>query len=450
MKSLIVFSAVCIAVLSASAAIEVQVCDPNALRPLGTHEVMLGTQVSLVVYSDANDLWSGGLFIHDEHRGTGRLSSRDSDDPNIPSGGASCLEAAGQRTFIMPWNDSLMSGFDMYTDEFGRNPGNWFVLDYIPLAEGECKVYFYDHKYSFTAADPNMQITLLNSPTRDWDSSGVVGLADWAVFASMWESQGCAAPDWCGGTDLDRDGTVGLVDLAMFSDFWLWGSPNWQRPIEKPVLPAVPQDPNVFYAIIDPNGMSEASIPVGQSIRLYLHKTTLDESVYIFSLEVTNSDPNLGWIDNTAYDPNNPPGYGSAELLATPRCEFFDYWGPGYTQEEGIQFLAASIYEPIYDGLIASFVYTPAAEGTVTLELVNYLDSASAELFSIVLHQYDPYEQMAMSSDTTMSSESIEEIVQTLEEIWEETPEVRETIEEERWIEFIEAVKASAESETLE
>jgi hypothetical protein len=308
---------------------------------------------------------------------------------------------------------------------------------------------------------------LLNSPTRDWDGSGVVDLADYAVFASQWLAQDCGQPDWCGGADLDRDGSVGIVDLLMFSDFWLWGTPNWQGATEPSLPPAPPQDPNVFYAVIDPNGLAELSIPVGQSMRLYLNKTTLGQDVYVFSLEVNLSDPNLGWIDNTEYDPNCLDCSGTAEILATPRSTLFDYWGPGYTQEEGIQFVAASFSGPMDDGLIASFVYTPTAVGTVTLELIDHMEGAVTELRSLVLHQYDPEAQQMMmksgtledgeamvlstSSETAepISQETVDEIVSYLETLYEESPELRETIDEERWQEFIDAVKASADTESL-
>ena len=227
MKKWFVLSAVFIAVMSASAAIEIRVCDPNDLRPLGIDEIMMGTQVSLVVSSDANDLWSGGLFIHDAHRSRGVLRARHSADPNDPAG-SSCLLAAGDRAFVRAWNDSLMSGFDLYTDDYSRETGNWFVLDYTPLAEGDCVLHFYDHSKSFTVADPNLPVSLQNSPTRDWNANGTVDLADYAVLASRWMAQNCGEPDWCGGVDLDRDGNVGIVDLLMFADYWLWGTPNWR------------------------------------------------------------------------------------------------------------------------------------------------------------------------------------------------------------------------------
>jgi uncharacterized repeat protein (TIGR01451 family) len=71
-------------------------------------------------------------------------------------------------------------------------------------------------------------------------------------------------------------------------------------------------DPNIVFAIKDANDLTEITLPVGQSVRLYLTKETTDEDVYSFYLEANISDPNLGWIDNTEYDPNNP---GTAEIL---------------------------------------------------------------------------------------------------------------------------------------
>ena len=455
MKSVILLTFISVAGLSASAAIQVTVCDPADLHPLWIQEVMVGTQVSLVVHSDTDDLWSGGLFIHDVDRGRGVLSSRNSADPNDPAGRASCLKAAGPRAFVLGWNDSQMSGFDLYSDELTRHAGNWFVLDYTPRAEGECTIHYYDHSSSFTVADPNLKVSLVNTATRDLNSDGVVNFEDFAIFSTHWMAADCTDPNAAGRADLDRNGSVGLVDVLMFADFWLWGTPNWQRtPYAQPEPPAAPYQPSIFYAVVDPNGLSELSIPVGHSLRLYLDKTTLGENVYVFSLEVMISDPNLGWIDNTAYSPNNPLNSGTAELLATPRTTFFDYWGPGYTQAEGIHFMAASFAGSINDGAVASFVYTAMATGDVTLSLIDDAGSRlPSGLRSILLHQYEPQEQMMMSASSGGGEATLQagmDTVQMLETLWEESPEIREVIEEERWNEFIDAVKESVESESLE
>lgn len=452
MKNLFVFCILLVGVLSVRAAVNVTVCDPVHLRPLWHHEVMLGSQVSLLVHSDANDLWSGGLFIHNEHRPAGMLSWR-SDDPNAPAGQASGLEAAGRRAFLLHWRDSWMSGFDLYTDELSRTPGDWFVLDYTPLDEGECLIHYYNHSSSFTVPDPNKTVVLANTASRDLNDDGVVNYADFAIFSSYWLTE-CADPNTCGGADLDRDGVVGLSDVLMFADFWLWGTPTW--PPE--VTPEPTPEPTLFYSITDPNGRDEISIPVGQSVRLYLDKTTIENDVTIFWLEVLISDPNLGWIDNTPYDPNDPPGDGTAELLAWPHSTFFDYWGPGEIQQEGIQFLAASFSGPIEDGPIASFVYTPMMPGTVTLSLYTHLDEERVVLGPMVLHQYEPEGQMQMMSagdpivveDDTTTEKTTEEMVEALETIWDESPELQETVDEDEWTEFVEAVKQSAEMESVE
>ena len=135
-------------------------------------------------------------------------------------------------------------------------------------------------------------------------------------------------------------------------------------------------------------------------------------------------------------------------------------------QFEGIQFVAASFGGPINDGAIASFVYTPTAVGTVTLELIAYLEDTATERRSLVLHQYAPEEQQMMKSGTgeggesmmfstapetePISQETVDEIVLQLETIYEESPELQETINENDWQEFIDAVKASADVERVE
>jgi hypothetical protein len=454
MKSCILFTLFLSVGMWAGAEIRITLCNPNNLHPLWTQEVMLGSPVSLVVHSDANDLWSGGLFIPDACRMTGRLSCRNLlNDPNSVFGQASCMEAAGQQAFVLKWDDSWMSGFDLYTGECKRSPGNWFVLDYTPQTEGICTVQFYDHDVSWTTADPNMTLSIINTPTRDWNNDGLVNFEDYAVLAASWMADDCDDPNWCGGADLDRSGSVDLTDVIMFADFWLWGTPNWKRsnePVEP--SPGVEQnDPNIFYAILDPNGLNEITLYVGQSIQLYLDKTTYNENVYIFNIEVNISDPNLGWIDNTEYDSSNPDT-STAELLAAPRTTFFDYWGPGYTQNEGIQFLAASFSGAIADGPIASFVYTATAVGDVTLSPFEYLEDRPVGLLPILIHQIAPapVQSTSTSQAQPITESMIDQMVETLETLWQQEPAMQETIEEEQWNEFIDAVKSSATEEIVE
>jgi hypothetical protein len=155
--------------------------------------------------------------------------------------------------------------------------------------------------------------------------------------------------------------------------------------VYQPITPP-PADPNVIYGITDADNLTDVTLPVGQSVQLYVNKQTIEEDVFSFYLEATISDPNLGWIDNMEYDPNSP---GTAEILAQPRASFFDYYGPGYTQPEGIQFFAANFGNAIQDGNLASFVYTATQPGYVVLTLVDY-NAVPATLEEIIIRQTDP------------------------------------------------------------
>ena len=137
------------------------------------------------------------------------------------------------------------------------------------------------------------------------------------------------------------------------------------------------------------NDKRDNFLNTGESICLYLAKQTFEEDVFVIWLEVNISDPNLGWIDNTEYNPNDPNNSATAQILASPRTTFFDYYGPGYTQPEGIQFMMASLGDAIQDGSLASFVYTATQPGDVLLTLVNYDDFIPARLEQIIIHQTD-------------------------------------------------------------
>jgi hypothetical protein len=56
-------------------------CDPCDLTLLTVNQVMTGKRCSLQVYSDANDLWSGGLFLSGQDRQLGVLQGKNQ-DPN--------------------------------------------------------------------------------------------------------------------------------------------------------------------------------------------------------------------------------------------------------------------------------------------------------------------------------------------------------------------------------
>jgi len=148
------------------------------------------------------------------------------------------------------------------------------------------------------------------------------------------------------------------------------------------------------YSIVDVYDSNEITMNVGDTVTLYVNLTTYgDNEIQIFLIEVNISDPNLGSIDNTAYDPNNPPGPGTARILASPRTSGFDYWGPGLKQQEGIELLGVNIDGPISDGHLASFEFTCDGEGDVTLDLIDWMSDGGPvypTLKSMTIHQVDP------------------------------------------------------------
>ncbi len=419
--------------------------DPNTFETIDLPEIMVGGHVSLVVYSDSNDFWSGGLFIEGQDRAIGQLQARDK-DPNSRDWRGSHLPAAGEGAYVLNWRDSAKWGFDLYPDD-GPYPdaglylydnmssydfesmcqkGNWFVIDYYALDEGLCSIGIYNHSdEDWTIPDPNASLIFINTPTRDLYSDGFVNYADFAAFSSYWEAENCNDPNnGCYQADFSRDGTVGLEDVVMFADFWLWGIPGW-KPAEKigGVAPNTSDpnstDPNIVYdvtyAIVDVNSLSEITLEVGQCITLYVIKSSSSETVNLFNMNVTISNPNWGSIDNSET--------GTAEILATPRMEAFDYIGPAEIQAEGIGFLAANAGTSILDGDMASFVYTATDPNDVKLSLTNY-SSTGANLESIIIHQ-------------------VLSPVDLLQQAYEESPELQESVPETEWNAFIESVEAS-------
>jgi len=437
------------------ASIQVSVCNPKTLENYPQTEIMTGTKLAIVVSSDHTALWSGSLFIEHRDRSLGVLSGR-SDDPNSMLWTGSCLPAAGAGAAAVSWKDSIRWGFDLYTDDLERQAGKWFVVDYEALQPGYCQVAFYDHGQSWEHPDPNDSIVFFNTRTRDLHADGVVNYADFAIFASHWETITGVDPNdpnLLSPSDFNMDGGVDLADLCMFSDYWMYGVPGWQPVVKVPA--AEPAEPNVTYSLHSADMLSEITLAVGESITLYIDKMTDEEDVYILNLEAMLSDPNLGWIDNTAIDPNNPAGSGTAQLLFDPRLTLFDYWGPGQTQTEGIEFLGLDLSGPIEDGAMASFVYTATAEGTVELQLADYVTYSNLE--NIVIHQVAPA-QMSSAESTddlmTMSAPSgsmeltadseiadPEEMADFLDGLYETEEALRQTIDENSWNEFVDSVR---------
>jgi hypothetical protein len=445
-KNLLLSALILGTVSTASGQVALEVYEADEATPFDCNDqIMVGTKLTLVVSSDSNDFWNGGLFIAGEDRDLGTLAGRDL-DPNTRDWTGSHYSDAGDFAKVTQWKDSSIWGFDLFTfypvdgnsEANSTVAGNWFVIDYYADDVGECNVGFYDYDLSWY--EPNFYITFTHVPTRDLDSDGVVRFNDFAIFALEWYSTGCSDPNWCTGADLDRQGDVNYVDLGLLVEYWLWGAQD-----EQPNDP-YPEDPNIIYSIVDVNGSNDITIDVNDSITLYVvMETTQANNVSAFEIEVDISDTNFGSIDNTEH-PN-----GTAEILAEPnRDTSLDYWGPGLTQDEGIRFMATTTGCAIADGNLTSFVFTCQGQGDLTLDLINWASYNTdnthvfPKLESIVVHRVDPYTQQAMSQQS--QSEEVlnsDEALQWLEDLWRQEKEIRDAYGKKEWDEFINSVGSS-------
>jgi hypothetical protein len=224
----------------ASGKITLQVREADGETPFDGNDIMVGSRLTLIVNSDSNDYWSGGLFIAGQDRTLGTLEGRDYEpnrplyEPNssfygktqfIRDWNGSHYEDAGELARVTTWKDSLIWGFDLYTSDvidINFVVGDWFIIDYKAEEVGNCNVGFYDYGLSWN--DPNYLLNFSHVPTRDLNFDDVVNFGDFALFALQLYSPGCNDPNWCDGADLDRDSDVDFKDLGLFVDYWLWGA----------------------------------------------------------------------------------------------------------------------------------------------------------------------------------------------------------------------------------
>ena len=208
--------------------VSTRVCLADGNTPLGLagpntpfvyRDVMVGTKLTIIVDSNAAGQWDGGLFIEDPYRDYGILSGRDYNDVTFDWEG-SRFEAASEEARVYDFEDDLRSGFDLYGHRTAV-PGRWFIIDYTATQIGQCKVGFYDYSGPGGINFPVYYLVFSHVPTRDFDTSTNVDLADFGIFALYWQETTCNEPDWCGGADLNNSGNVNFHDLMLFADYWL-------------------------------------------------------------------------------------------------------------------------------------------------------------------------------------------------------------------------------------
>lgn len=472
------------------AQVALNVYEADGVTLFNNRNITVGTKLKLIVASDSNEFWSGGLFIAGQNRNLSRLDGIGK-DPNSQDWTGCHWAEAGPYALVADWEDSLIQGFDLFSSDCNSLPGSWFVVDYTALAPGDPNVGFYDYDISWDTS--NARVTIHQVPASDFNTDGIVNILDFSVLSSYWQRSDLCSGSWQ-VADLDDSGIVDVNDLIEFADNWMWrrpplgfpvsdpGDPNQSEPnAVEPNLIEPTLDPNMIYSIVDANGYNEITLSVGDSVTLYVDMTNVNDSnLWAFNIEADLLDPNLGSIDNRAYDPNDPPGPGSARILAGPNLwDMFSGWGPGAQQEAGIALSGVSSSGTFVDGHLASFVYTCQSPGDIVLYLVNWDstntigESVYPTLDGIVIHQVEalgrsmatsggsersmaaaqeivdmPGEESVDRFSRDVAEESVEaisqeEMIQFLEELWTQDGGIQDAVSKEEWNEFIKSVEES-------
>jgi hypothetical protein len=194
---------------------------PLSLRgpniPFVYRDIMVGTRLTIIIYSNVAEYWSGSLTIADANMDLGVLSARRPQNDGDWKG--SHLLAAGKEAAVYDWEEAGIDGFDLYTGSTGIQAGDWFIIDYNAINIGTCTVGFYDYGISWD--QPIYYLKFSHVRTQDFNKDTRVDFTDFAIFASRWQENECGDPDWCEGTDLDTSGTVDTNDLMSFAEYWL-------------------------------------------------------------------------------------------------------------------------------------------------------------------------------------------------------------------------------------
>ncbi|MFC1677721.1 dockerin type I domain-containing protein [Planctomycetota bacterium] len=214
MKKLILLMLFFVMAPQVQGALSTRVCLADGNTPLEYQDIMVGTKLTIIVSSDANDSYIPcDLAIERVYSDYGVLSARDFNESTNRYDGA-ILEAASEIAYAYNWNDDFyqVDGIS-FTGE--GDAGDWFFVDYTAIGIGDCNVGFYD--WFFLAYD----IPFTHVRTRDFNNDTKVGFADFATLALYWQETTCGDSNDCQGTDLDINGTVDANDLMLFTDYWL-------------------------------------------------------------------------------------------------------------------------------------------------------------------------------------------------------------------------------------
>jgi hypothetical protein len=187
--------------------------DPNV--PWVYRDIMTGTHLKIIVDSNANGDWSGGLLIPAAEVSVyGDLYGYGS----YPDYQDSILPNAGEESTVDRSDDDIVGGFFLYAG-LEAIPGDWFIIDYNALSAGTCHVGLYDDNWSYE--DPFYTMSFTQVPSRDFNGDHIVNFADFSLMGLYWGVTNCSDPNGCGKADFYSDETINFDDLALFVDFWL-------------------------------------------------------------------------------------------------------------------------------------------------------------------------------------------------------------------------------------
>jgi hypothetical protein len=194
-------------------------------------QIMVGTELTIIVDSNAAESWIGKLLIADDDMNNATLFARGPYNEYFGGYAESILPAAGSPYFAgvyitdpyWPEEGKHVQGFEFYTDyPPGVNSGDWFIIDYNSLQIGDCNVAFY---WCDPPSTPDYglihELWFSHVPTRDFNVDGQVDFEDFSILASYWFDSNCTEPNSCQGANLDNYGLVDINDLALFADYWL-------------------------------------------------------------------------------------------------------------------------------------------------------------------------------------------------------------------------------------
>ncbi|AQT68346.1 hypothetical protein STSP2_01505 [Anaerohalosphaera lusitana] len=203
---------------SVPAAPNMNVFRADGETPLEYQEIMVGTQLTLVISNDNADYWSGSVALYDPNIPMADITGR---EYNGFSYDGSCLPASGFGSAVYDWTEQGVRGFDLYAGYTGVTAGDWFVLDYKAVQVGECTVQMHEHNMPDGPAILIDEQTFIHVPTRDFNADSVVDYSDLVVMSRYWGQTDVADPSDVKGADLNEDGAVDMNDLLLFSCYWL-------------------------------------------------------------------------------------------------------------------------------------------------------------------------------------------------------------------------------------